>query len=164
MPRGNAPTDAAELADRFGAGQGRAEELIEAARERYSAELEAVQTRVVDENATALLDKAEVAQAADVKVDQIDSAAVRGDAVVAVVADQDGRTRKVLLKLSAFGIEAEEEEGDSILFSSDAAEEAADAKNLTGERIIALIGVGSGKNGSITTKDVKAAAEANASS
>lgn len=163
MPRGNAPTDPAELADRFGAGQGRAEELIEAARDRYSAELEAVQTRNVDENATALLDTQEVAKAADVDVDQVASAAVRGDAVVVVVTDSDGRTRKVLLELAQFGIEAEEEEGDSVVFASDAAEKAADAKNLTGERIIALIGTGSGKKGSLTTSDVKKAAEANAS-
>lgn len=163
MPRGNDPTSAAELADRFGSGQGRAEELIDAARERYSPELEAAQSKEVDSNATALLDKREVAEAADCKPEQIADAAVRGDSVIAVVTGSDGRTEKVLLELGQFGIEAEEDEGDSVVFASDAAEKAADAKSLTAESINALIGGGTGKNGSITTKDVKAALEAKAS-
>lgn len=160
MPRGNAPTSPSELADRFGSGQGRAEELIDAARERYSAELEAAQLKNVDHNASALLDSAEVADAANVKESQIASAAVRGDKVIAVVTAKDGRTDKVLLDLSTFGIEPEEDEGDSIVYASDAAEKAADSKNLTPEAILGLIGEGTGAKGSITKKDVQAAAAA----
>lgn len=160
MPRGNAPTDTAELADLFGSGQGRADDLIEAARERYSPEMEAAQLKNLDENASALLDKREVAEAAGVKPEAIESAGVRGDKVIAVVSDSDGRVSKVLLDLSTFGMEPDEEVADTVVFASDAAQKAAEAKNLTPERILAeLGGLGSGKNGTITTKDVKAAAE-----
>lgn len=158
MPRGNAAASVSELADKFGAADGRAEDLIAASRERYSVELETAQLRELDENATALLDKGEVADAAGVKEEQVASAAVRGDQVVAVVSDTQGRTSKVLLELSDFGMEAEEDEAASVVFASDAAEKAADAKNLSAEKIRDLIGPGSGKDNAITTADVKEAA------
>lgn len=168
MPAGNdAQAAYTELVDRFGAGHGRAEDMIEARRDAYPEELRRAQLQEVDNNATALLDDAEVAEAAGVSEAAIQSKAVRGDAVVAVIEGSDGRTAKVSLPLSQFE-DVAEEVGDAAsataIFSSDSAEEYAESKNLTPETIGQLIGEGSGKDGSFTKKDVAQAAEARAAS
>jgi hypothetical protein len=168
MPAGNdAQAAYSELTDRFGAGHGRAEDLIEARRDAYPEELRAAQLRGVDENATALIDDAEVADAAGVDEAAIQSKAVRGDAVIAVVEGDDGRTAKVMLPLSVFEDVAEEagqeDSGPTAIFASDAAEEFANSKNLTAETIaVYLPDGGSGKDGSFTKSDVAKAAEAKA--
>lgn len=167
MPAGNdAQAAYSELVDRFGAGHGRAEDLIEARRAAYPEELRRAQLTDVDENATALLDDAEVAQAAGVSEAEVQSKAVRGDSVVAVIESSDGRTGKVRLPLSAFEDVAEEAggaaSGPASVFASDAAEEFADSKNLTPETIAQFVPVGEGKNGAFTKKDVAKAAEAKA--
>lgn len=163
MPAGNDGAAAyQELTDKFGAGHGRAEDLIQARRDAYPTELRAAQLKELDANATALLEDAEVADAAGVKTEQIESAAVRGDDVIAVISDSTGRTSKVVLPLSTFGMEPDEDTASAVVFASDAAEEAAEAKGLTAETIARYVPEGSGKNGSYTTADVKVAAEAKA--
>lgn len=159
MPAGNDPTPHNELVDKFGAGSGRAEDLIQAARARYSKDLRDAQLKDVDENATALLDNEEVAEAAGVRESAVVSKAVRGDSVVAVIEGKDGRTEKVLLSRSDFDIGEEDDYAPAATFSSDAAEAYAKEKNLTPETIALHVGDGSGKNGSFTKKDVAEAAE-----
>lgn len=165
MPAGNDATAAyQELVDKFGAGHSRAEDLIQARRERYGAGLRDAQLRPVDENATALISNAEVAEVAGVDEAQVADKAVRGDAVVAVITDDDGRTQKVLLDRSEFDVPEEDEIAPAAVFSSDAAEEYAEEKNLTPETIANYVPEGSGKNGSYTKADVAKAAEEHAAS
>jgi len=159
MPAGNDPTPHKELVDKFGAGSGRAEDLIQAARARYSKELRDAQLKDVDANATALLDFDEVAEAAGVPKSAVIDKAVRGDCVVAVIESADGRTEKVLLQRSAFDVGEEDDYAPTATFSSDAAEAYAKEKNLTPETIALHVGEGSGKNGSFTKADVAEAAE-----
>jgi hypothetical protein len=90
MPAGNdATAAAAELADQFGKGGGSADALIKSSRSRYEGDLGAAQLKVA-EDVEVDLDK--VAKAAGVK--SVASATVRGDSVVYVHEDADGRLVK----------------------------------------------------------------------
>jgi hypothetical protein len=84
-----------ELADGFGAGEIRAEDLIAASRERYTAELRAAQLLDRDEQATAELDWDKAAKACSVDPEAVLDASVRGDYIILVVEGADGRTYKV---------------------------------------------------------------------
>ncbi len=92
-----------DLADGFGAGEVRAEELIAASKQSVSPELRAAQLLDRNEEATAELDWDKAAKACGVKPDAVLDAAVRGDYVVLVVEGEDGRTGKVVCEVSAVG-------------------------------------------------------------
>jgi hypothetical protein len=164
VPRGNdAQAAYAELTDKFGQGAGKAEDMVAASRQRYTDSLRAAQVQEVDQNATALLDDADVAEALNLKGDQkIVSTAVRGAHVVAVIEAADGRVRKEELPRSAFDVGEAEEVTDTPFFSSDAAEKFADDKNLTPEIIGQYVAEGSGAKGTYTKQDVAKAAAARA--
>ena len=90
MPAGNdAKAAAVELADQFGKGGGSADELIKTSRGRYDGALGSAQLKQA-EDVEVDLDK--VAKAAGVK--SVVSATVRGDSVVFVHEDEDGRLAK----------------------------------------------------------------------
>lgn len=87
----------ADLADGFGVGEVRAEELIAASKQSVSPELRTAQLLERDEVATAELDWDKAAKACGVEPDAVLDAAVRGDYVVLVVeSDEDGRPYKVV--------------------------------------------------------------------
>lgn len=104
MPRGNDPSAAAELADRYGDGAGNAEALIEANAARFSQELVAAQLLAIDYEASEELDLEKVGKAADLS----DGAVVRSAAVrhgqddasggyVTLVYEANGRLGKAAL-------------------------------------------------------------------
>jgi len=96
MPAGNdAKAAAAELADQFGKGAGSADELIRTSRGRYEGDLGAAQLKVAED---VEIDLDKVAKAAGVK--SVDSAAVRGDHVVFVHEDDQGRLVKGVVEAS----------------------------------------------------------------
>lgn len=97
MPAGNdAKAAAAELADEFGKGAGSADELIKTSRGRYDGALGNAQLKVAED---VELDLDAVAKAAGVK--SVESAAVRGDSVVYVHEDAEGRLVKGAVERSA---------------------------------------------------------------
>jgi len=97
MPAGNdAKAAAAELADQFGKGAGSADELIRTSRGRYDGDLGAAQLKSVED---VDLDLDKVAKAAGVK--SVQSAAVRGDHVVFVHEDEDGRLVKGVVEVGS---------------------------------------------------------------
>lgn len=99
MPAGNdARAAAAELADQFGKGAGSADELIKSSRGRYDGALGNAQLKVAEE---VELDLGEVAKAAGVK--SVESAAVRGDHIVFVHEDADGRLVKGVVERDSLG-------------------------------------------------------------
>ena len=90
MPAGNdAQAAAAELADSFGRGAGSADDLIKSSRSRYDGDLGNAQLKVAED---VELDLSKVAKAAGVK--SVESAAVRGEHIVFVHTDEDGRLVK----------------------------------------------------------------------
>ena len=96
----------ADLADGFGAGEGRAEDLIAASKQSVSPELRTAQLLDRDEGATAELDWDKAAKACGVKPDMVLDAAVRGDYVVLVVeSEQDERPYKVVGAAADAGVE-----------------------------------------------------------
>jgi hypothetical protein len=104
MPAGNdAAAAASELADKFGKGEARAEEVVAAARARRTSAVASAQLLPRDEEATEALDLKEVAKAAKVKT--VLSAAVRGDQVV-YVAEDKGRQFKDAVPASEVGKKA----------------------------------------------------------
>lgn len=164
MPAGNdAQAAYAELTDKFGGGEGRAEDMIDAARERYPTELRTAQLSDVDTNATLLLEDDEVAEALGLsKGSEVVSKAVRGRYVVAVVKGPSGRTTKHVLERSAFDVGEEEKVTEAPIWSSDAAEAYAQEKDLTPEVIAQYVDEPEGSKGTYTKKDVAKAAEARA--
>lgn len=97
MPAGNdARAAAAELADQFGKGAGSADELIKSSRSRYDGALGNAQLKVADD---VELDLDKVAKAAGVK--SVESAAARGDHIVFVHTDDDGRLVKGAIERDA---------------------------------------------------------------
>lgn len=99
MPAGNdAQAAAAELADQFGKGTGSADELIRSSRGRYDGDLGNAQLKVAEDMD---LDLDSVAKAAGVK--SVQSAAVRGDHIVFVHEDGDGRLVKGVVGRDALG-------------------------------------------------------------
>lgn len=163
MPAGNdADAAYAELTDKIGEGAGRAEDLIAAARERYSTDLRSAQLADVDENATLLLEDDEVADALDLpKGSEVISKAVRGRFVVALIKSSDGRTRKMVVDRSAFDVGEEEKVEATPIWASDAAEKYAKEKDLTAETIAQYV-TATGKKDTFTKEDVAKAAEARA--
>lgn len=98
MPAGNdAKQAAAELADQIGSGTGSADDLIQASRERYRGGLGAAQLK----DATEVTDLDAVAKAAG--VDEVLSAAQRGEHVVYVYEDEAGRAQKGIVEASDLG-------------------------------------------------------------
>lgn len=93
----------AELADQFGTGDARAENLIAESRARYRGDLGKAQLKQVDDEATAALDKGAVAKAAGCKQADLASATVRGDYVVYLIDDGEGRPEKGAIPLSDVG-------------------------------------------------------------
>lgn len=90
MPAGNdAEAAAVELADQFGKGGGSADELIKTSRGRYSGALGSAQLKQAED---VEIDLDKVAKAAGVK--SVVSATARGDSVVYVHEDEDGRLVK----------------------------------------------------------------------
>lgn len=90
MPAGNDGKKAAtELADQFGKGVGSADELIRTSRARYDGGLGAAQLKEAD---PVELNLDEVAKAAGVK--SVVSATKRGDSIVYIHEDGDGRLIK----------------------------------------------------------------------
>jgi hypothetical protein len=102
MPAGNdASAAATELADKFGRGDARAEQIIEAARSRRSSDVNQAQLQPKDVDATEALDLKAVASAASVKT--VDAASVRGEFVVYVSTDELGRAFKGAVKVADVG-------------------------------------------------------------
>ena len=90
MPAGNdAKKAATELADQFGKGVGSADELIRTSRSRYDGGLGAAQLKNSED---VELNLADVAKAAGVK--SVVSATKRGDSIVYVHEDSEGRLIK----------------------------------------------------------------------
>jgi hypothetical protein len=101
MPAGNdKDTALAELADQFGEGVGRAEDLIDASRARYTGKLAQAQNRPKDDEASAELDLDEVSKSAGQEV--ID-ASVRGEFILYVYIDGTGRSQKGAFDASDLG-------------------------------------------------------------
>ena len=97
MPAGNDAENAAtELADQFGKGVGSADELIRTSRSRYDGGLGAAQLKVAEDEE---LNLGDVAKAAGVK--SVVSATKRGDAIVYVHEDADGRLVKGVVEAAA---------------------------------------------------------------
>ena len=97
MPAGNdARAAATELADQVGKGSGSADALIKSSRGRYDGALGNAQLKVADD---AELDLDKVAKAAGVKT--VESAAARGDHIVFVHEDADGRLVKGVVERDA---------------------------------------------------------------
>lgn len=109
MPAGNdAKAAAAELADRFGTGEARAEDLIAAQQAAMSQQLRAAQLLPRDRSASAELDWEKAAKACGVDADSVIDAAVRGSYVVVVYEDEAGRDHKAVGLASDAGVEAQE--------------------------------------------------------
>lgn len=84
-----------EKADGFAAGDLTAEDLIASVRAARSSDLKAALLLDRDEEATEALDWSAVGKALDIgKKEEVIDASVRGDYVVAVIEEEDGRTRK----------------------------------------------------------------------
>lgn len=97
MPAGNdAKAAAVELADQFGKGGGSADELIKTSRGRYDGALGAAQLKSAE---AVEVDLDKVAKAAGVK--SVVSATIRGDHVVFVHEDEDGRFVKGAIERSS---------------------------------------------------------------
>lgn len=110
MPRGNdAQAALAELADNFGDGVGRAEELIAASRARYSGLLRTAQLQPVDAEAKEQISKADVAKSADLDENEVLDYAVHGQGrdadktVIVVYNDERGETHKEAIPFDLIG-------------------------------------------------------------
>jgi len=106
MPAGNDAQNALnELADKFGQGTGRAEDLIQANRTRFAGLLGAAQLKQVDAEATEELKEADVAKSAGVDGDDLLGYTVRGDTVVYSYVDHDngGRVEKGAILADSVG-------------------------------------------------------------
>ena len=95
MPAGNdADAAVAELADKFGIGDARAEDLVSMSRERYPREMRKAMLKPKDKAATAALDLGKAAKAVDVPAKSVTGASVRGDYVIVRYKDKTGRVHK----------------------------------------------------------------------
>lgn len=94
-----------ELADKFGQGTGRAEQLIDASRARYQGDLGKAQNLPVDEEASEELrdDLSGLAKTVEVDEKRIITASVRGPYALYVYADSTGREVKEAVPLEAVG-------------------------------------------------------------
>jgi hypothetical protein len=102
MPAGNDAKNAAtELADQFGKGVGSADELVKTSRARYAGDLGAAQLKNADDVELSL---DAVAKAAGVK--DVVSATKRGDTVVYVHEDGQGRLVKGVVAADKVGSSA----------------------------------------------------------
>jgi hypothetical protein len=98
MPAGNdAAHAAAELADRFGAGTGGAEDLIDANDLKFTQQLIAANQYPSEPELTKEVDRGAVASAFEVDEEKVKDVAVRGRYVTAVLEDEIGRYYKVVL-------------------------------------------------------------------
>ena len=96
MPAGNDAAKAAtELADKFGGGEGNADEMIKASRLRYAGDLGKAQLMPVED---VEVDLDALASAVGVKT--VIAATVRGPYVVYSFEDEEGRTQKGATELS----------------------------------------------------------------
>ena len=96
----------ADLADGFGAGEVRAEDLIAASKQSVSPELRTAQLLDRNEKATDELDWDKAAKVCEVKVEMVLDAVVRGDYIILVVeSEQDNRPYKVVGSAADAGVE-----------------------------------------------------------
>lgn len=93
------PSLASDIADQFGGGAGNAEQLIEANNLRYSEDLTAAQLLAPDADREGDFDLADIASAAGLSEDDLESYSVRGDYVVFAYTASDGRTHKEALRI-----------------------------------------------------------------
>lgn len=106
MPRGNdAAAAVAELADKFAAGEARAEDLQAASRSRVSSELREAQLKEIDVDATEEVDWDRAAKACEVDPQDVLDVAVRGDQVVVVYENDRGDSLKVACDADDAGVE-----------------------------------------------------------
>jgi hypothetical protein len=95
MPAGNdAAAAVAELADRFGLGDARAEDLVSARRKRYSREAKSALRKERNKEETDKVSQSQAAKAVEVKTDAVTGYAVRGDHLVVRFTDDTGRAHK----------------------------------------------------------------------
>jgi hypothetical protein len=100
MPAGNdASAAAAELADQIGSGSGNADALIKSTRSRYQGDLGQAQLQQAED---VEVDLGAVAKAAGVE-SEILSATLRGDHVVFVYEDENGRAVKDVVAAEDLG-------------------------------------------------------------
>lgn len=105
MPAGNdAQAAVTELADRFGLGDARAEDLVNAHAAQYPKELVAAQMLDKDEDLTEEADWGKAAKAVDVKKADVIDIAVRGDICIVVHTDEQGRPHKSWCEIKDIGL------------------------------------------------------------